>query len=177
MLEVKRNHEAGNWHPHLHLVAQGKFIDHAKLKAAWQHVTKDSHHVDVRMIRDSKKTLDYVMKYASKPFDPSIFTDTPTTVECVTALKNVRMIVPYGTWKGIKLTAQVDPNEWKRICTLDDLVSAAGAGNLKAERILRKLVPTQADTLMALFTTSHRREGPQLLDFELDIDLPMMTDA
>jgi hypothetical protein len=39
----------GMWHPHLHVIAEGRFLDKHALSAAWHHATGDSFVVDIRI--------------------------------------------------------------------------------------------------------------------------------
>ena len=53
--EIKRGKNSGLWHPHIHIIAlspKAKPVDQNDLAAKWLSITKDSHIVDVRNIKD-----------------------------------------------------------------------------------------------------------------------------
>lgn len=64
--EVKRS-KSGQWHPHLHILADGAFLGWKALCRAWLRVTGDSSVVDVRAVKDPSEVAAYVSKYATKP--------------------------------------------------------------------------------------------------------------
>src|SRR5258707_21608 len=62
-LEVKWNHDTREWHPHLHLIAEGEWLDQNRLSAAWHKETGDSWIVGLRALRDEAETAQYSGKY------------------------------------------------------------------------------------------------------------------
>ena len=58
-------HETNGWHPHLHVIYDGEFIDQTELAALWLDVTGDSFIVDVRAV--DSKAVSEVSKYLAKP--------------------------------------------------------------------------------------------------------------
>lgn len=57
----------GEWHPHLHILIDGRYLPQRALSRAWKKKTGDSYIVDVRAVKDKKKAAFYVSKYATKP--------------------------------------------------------------------------------------------------------------
>jgi hypothetical protein len=97
-LEVKWSDKAQRWHPHLHVLADVKWIPHDELTKAWHLITHDSFIVDIRRVRDQPVMAGYVTKYASKPLNPS-FSNTPKLLdEAVVALKGRRLGFAFGSW-------------------------------------------------------------------------------
>jgi hypothetical protein len=135
-LEIKRSRDRQSWHPHFHVLTQGKFIDGQKLSNAWKHITTDSFIVDVRLVRDAKQVADYVTKYASKPFDPSLFEAKETLVEAIQALQGRRMAVSFGNWKGLQMTEKPNNDAWEFLDSLVALCQRAAAGDNHARAIV-----------------------------------------
>jgi len=135
-LEIKRSRDRQSWHPHFHVLTQGKFIDGIRLSHTWKAITLDSYIVDVKLVRDQKSALDYVTKYASKPFDNTLFEKHETLVEAIDALHGKRMAITFGNWKGLQMTEKPDKDAWEFLDTLEGLCSRAAAGDPKAEAIV-----------------------------------------
>jgi hypothetical protein len=104
MTEIKWSKTSGgHWHPHMHILCDGDWIDQDRLRAAWFAITRDSDQVDVSRITDLGKALGYVTKYASKPMDSS-FTMRPGLLrEAMRVLKGQRLCACFGTWHGTPL--------------------------------------------------------------------------
>lgn len=62
------NGVSGRWHPHLHCVTVGAWVDQSKLSEAWLQASGDSYVVDIRFVHDPQKVADYVSRYAARPF-------------------------------------------------------------------------------------------------------------
>lgn len=144
-LEIKWSDKAQRWHPHLHIIADAKYIDQGELSTAWRSITKDSYIVDIRRVREPEVTGRYVTKYASKPLNSS-FCNTPKLLdEAITALKGRRLCLCFGTWYGTPLSEAedadfaddlIDAGEWSNICTLDDVLWRAANHDEEAKRML-----------------------------------------
>jgi len=135
-LEVKRNEKTQIWHPHFHVLAQGKYLDHALLRHVWHNITKDSHVVDVRAVKNPDEATRYVTKYASKPLDASLFASMDTLVEALESLQGRRMVIAFGTWRALKLTEAPTQEAWEYIESLQQLLSRAAAGGAEELRIV-----------------------------------------
>lgn len=148
-LEVKRSRDRQSWHPHFHVVTQGKFIDVARLQTLWREITKDSWIVDVAYVKHENNVLSYVTKYASKPFDPTIFENSHVLEEAMIALQGRRMIVTFGNWKGLQMTEKPDKDAWEFLDTLEGICHRAAAGDVAAEKIVRAVCGDKADAMIA----------------------------
>lgn len=136
MLEITRNKATGRWHPHLHVLASGRFIPHTELRQAWTQASHGSFIVDIRMIRDHAKAATYVSKYISKPMVAS-YASTPNAVaEALFALRHRRMVLLTGQWSHLTAEEAVPDDLWEPVGTLTDLVDAANAGDDAARSIL-----------------------------------------
>lgn len=136
MLEVTRNKATGRWHPHLHVLASGRFIPHAELRRAWTRCSGGSFIVDIRLIRDHARAAAYVSKYVSKPMVAS-YASTPTAIaEALAALRHRRMILLTGDWARLTEEDEVPDGLWENVGRLEDLVDAANEGDADALNVL-----------------------------------------
>lgn len=138
-LEVTRNPDTGHWHPHLHVIAKGKYIRHADLKAVWHAITGDSYIVDIRYVRDEGKAARYVTKYLTKVMSPDVLRDQDAMVECLQALKGRRMVLLTGGWYGLNVKPDPDTNRWTYVSSLRQLLSKAVDGDADAIHLLKLL--------------------------------------
>lgn len=107
-LELKWNEVPGRWHPHLHVLLQGTYLPHDLIKQAWQRITGGSFVVDIRNAGGSETVTRYVTKYACKPLNTTYMHDHELLCEAVKALRNRRMAIAFGDWKGVLLVDDVD---------------------------------------------------------------------
>jgi hypothetical protein len=124
-IEIKRSKNGKFWHPHLHILAEGSFIEQRKLSAQWLLVTGDSNIVDIRFVREAGYIANYVAKYASKPLDLSIFGEADWLDEAIMSLHGRRLCTTFGKWRGVELEEKPeDPKDWETICSFVDLCLA-----------------------------------------------------
>lgn len=144
-LEVKWSEKAKRWHPHLHLIAEAKYVDQAVLSDLWRGITKDSYIVDISRVKDRNSCGSYVAKYASKPLNTS-FAGVPSLLdEAVASLKGRRLIFAFGSWYGTKLSSLDDDElelddagkKWNHFAFLEDVLFAARAGGVDAMNVIR----------------------------------------
>lgn len=139
MCEVKLG-EDGRWHPHLHIVSEGGWLDQRKLSAAWHEVTGDSWVVDIRLLSRTKDAIGYVSKYITKGCSDNVWQDEDKATEWVIASRSLRICSTFGTWRGIKLTAVNNTaDDWKPVCSLRSLYQRARQGEEHARRLIELL--------------------------------------
>ena len=131
-LEVKYNDQADRWHPHFHCLIEGKYLPQKVLSDLWLKMTGDSHVVDIRLVKDDRSVSRYVTKYASKPLNSSFSRDSRHLDEAVRALYGVRLATTFGTWRGVALIADLDPEGWTPIGNLDNWLRRAWQGEREA---------------------------------------------
>lgn len=138
-VEVKHNPVTGCWHPHLHVIAAGKFFPHSLLRNAWLAATGDSYVVDIRVVQ-SAEIARYVAKYAGKALDASITYDDRRLDEAIAALNGTRTFATFGTWRGLKLSKPPDCTcEWQTLDTLSNVLRRAAAGSAEDLAIVSRL--------------------------------------
>lgn len=114
--QVKKSDTDGLWHPHLHILFEGRFLPHAEVSKIWSEITHGSSVVDIRAVNNPKKAADYVARYASAPADLSSLC-VSDGVELVESLHNRRIVGTFGTGKVVKLTAEKpeDSEQWQKV--------------------------------------------------------------
>lgn len=138
--EVKPKDGGVGWHPHLHAIVEGKYLPLKPLRKLWLQITGDSFIVDVAYGRTPEAAAKYVSKYITKPFDDGT-TRTPHRLhEAIVALTGRRLVVTFGTWRGLHLTHYCPTGTWVKVCGLGELMAAATKGILEAQELLRYLI-------------------------------------
>lgn len=150
-LELTLNPRTGLWHPHLHVLFEGRYLPHGVARDTWHDVTGDSFVVDIRQLPTIAVAAWYVAKYAAKAVSASVISDHVRLTEAVTALAGRRVFNTFGSFAALGLTDQPEPDAgWYPITTLADLTARAHAGDDEARRILAKLKGVSADEPMDL---------------------------
>jgi len=145
-LEIKHNTKSNRWHPHLHIIADAKFIPQGELSTVWRTISHDSFIVDVRRVKNPDITGHYVTKYASKPLNSSFSNDAPLLDEAVIALKGRRLCTCFGSWFGTALNSieeaeleldPVDVDTFHFFADLESILKRANSGERDAIAILK----------------------------------------
>lgn len=139
-LELTYNPQASTWHPHLHVILQGKFIAKADLTASWLRITGDSFVLDIKYAPKPDRVANYIAKYATKPLPPSIVNSGPALREALTALQGRKMLYTFGTWAKWQLLSDPDDREWKHYAYLAELRMNDSWNNRDTEAILEAAV-------------------------------------
>jgi hypothetical protein len=138
-LEIKWNPSRNRWHPHLHILAEGRYLAQPALKKAWRKATGDSFVVDIRAVRNLDIVTAYVVKYASKPLDGSFLSVPDRLDEAINALVGRKLCLTFGTWRGLALCESPERGTWRPICSLTDLLKDARDGDTEAQHIIHRL--------------------------------------
>lgn len=115
ILEVTYNADTQMWHPHLHILSVGTYIDQRALSIEWLRITGDSSIVDVRWVRNPTHAARYVTKYITKSVSSNVYRVDRALDEAILALKGRRMALTYGTWRGLQLRPKEPQGEWERV--------------------------------------------------------------
>jgi len=135
--EIKIGERSGRWHPHLHVIAEGAFIDQKELSRAWHRITGDSTIVDIKRVDSVERAASYVAKYVTKPADASVFANTELLDEFVCAIAGRRLCSTFGSWRGFCLDAPPpDDVQWITLGSVHSLRLSASDGNVDALRWL-----------------------------------------
>jgi hypothetical protein len=126
ILEIKWKKESRRWHPHLHVIAEGSYLQQAALSGAWLAATGDSPIVDIRALNNERDAAHYVAKYMSKGTNNEVWCDPQAAVEWVSAMRGTRSAATWGSWRGYKLLEHLkDDSVYKPIGLLTNIVRAA----------------------------------------------------
>lgn len=139
-IELTRNGKTGEWHPHLHILFEGGFIEHALLKSAWYDITGDSFVVDIRKLPNSGVAAGYISKYAGKPMSGKIINIPEAFEEAIEALQGARTFHVFGTWTELGLSkSEGDALAWVPYLPLADVIIRARSGDEDAKAILKRV--------------------------------------
>lgn len=141
MLECSLNVK-GEWHPHLHVISEGKYIRQDKLANEWMRLTDGSFKVDVRQISSGKDAAAYVSKYVTKGTVDEVWHNDDKAQEWILATKGLRSCGTFGSWRGFKLLKRdpaSDVTDWQPVALLSKLCAGARAGVLADSLLLLKL--------------------------------------
>jgi len=149
-LEVKIGKTSGEWHPHFHLLVQGKYLPLGDLRSEWLEATGDSHVVDIRLVRDRHEVLRYVTKYVTKVADlqrgePGEHAENEPVlkngrlIEAMRAMKGKRRIITFGRWKKWRLLRTEPLGDWEVYCHEAELRFKADEDDPIASALLQAL--------------------------------------
>lgn len=143
-LEVKWNPQTSRWHPHLHIVSQGRYIPQHLLRMAWNQITVNSFIVDVRPINSRPGLCSYVTKYVSSPISHSVTNDPDLLVQAIKALHGRRTCTTYGCWRGLRLIHKPDGDDWRYYGSWADVQDRASINPWGEERrVLATILATR----------------------------------
>jgi len=136
-LQVHRSSHDGLWHPHLHILLDGHYMEKHDLSALWDLVTFGSPVIDIRRVDNPEKAAEYVARYSARPAQLEKMS-LGDRVEMILALQGKRLSGAFGTAKCVTLTPPKtdDGCEWQRIGFYDQVIKDA-ATNPAALSIIR----------------------------------------
>lgn len=140
-LEVKVSEKSGRWHPHLHLLVEGTWMDQRTLSTEWLAVTGDSSIVDIRACDSYGDRVRYVTKYVTKPACPEIYNEPAKFDEMIIALRGRRLCTTFGTWRGVKLNPK--PDERRKLTPVKSvwkMIADAHRGDEDARQLVRRVL-------------------------------------
>ncbi|MBA7643165.1 hypothetical protein ES703_50884 [subsurface metagenome] len=156
LLELTYGIDRNGWHPHLHCILAGRYIDIVIVRRSWLSITGDSDQVHVEEIPNKAKTVGYVCRYSTKAVPPNIFRDRSLIAEALDALSNRRLVLSFGTWKNYRLLEDPRERDWEAFDSVQALRARRSNDDELASRIL-SMMPS-AD--------------PHTGEFVVDLDLP-----
>lgn len=138
--EIKKGTGSGQWHVHLHVLADGDYIPHAILSEGWRQASGGSFVVDIARVTRDGKGIGYVAKYAGKGWATEVVRDHDALVECMCSLRGRRLLITFGGWS--KLESDPDgeqATDWVRIGRLTNVIDAHDRGEHWARGVIRSL--------------------------------------
>lgn len=135
IVEVTKQKHGTTYHVHLHVLMDSAYIPVQWISQQWLSITGDSFRVDIRVA--DKGSAKYVAKYVTKGV--SGVNDGATMWELSDQLKGRRMAQSFGDAPALNLEAEDDQPERVIIGTLEEVLTAAAAGDAEAIRTLDEL--------------------------------------
>lgn len=117
VLEVTYNKTRRTWHPHLNVLIEGEYFPFAELNLAWKKATGGNGkttHIQKADDGTIRELLKYTLKVAERDEngDLQLILDEPATIdEFLSAVYGVRLVRTYGTFHGVKVADEADPEE------------------------------------------------------------------
>lgn len=137
ILETKWNPDTGEWHPHLHIMAEGEHMMKERLSEEWYAATGDSYVVDIKLMQTDKDAAFYVAKYVSKGTNADVYFNDEACIEYICAMRGTRSCATFGSWRGFKLLAKpTDARKWSTVGSLTGIIKAANANEPWAIKML-----------------------------------------
>lgn len=145
-LEITYDHDRNSWHPHLHCMLDGSYIDRPELSRLWLAATGDSCNLDLRYIRTPREAVNYITKYATKPLPHSIIRDPDLLQEAMLAVSSLRTIITIGTWSKWRLLAHDSDDAWELFDHFNSIVLRSTMDDTLCARIVSMLPTANPDT-------------------------------
>jgi hypothetical protein len=149
MCECKHSHRGPLWHPHLHILFEGRYLPQRRLSDEWKRITGDSSIVDVRAVPNVDAAAKYVTKYVSKPYDSAVINKPDAIAELITAMHRRRLVGTFGTWRGIRLCQPLDNTRWQMLLPLYTLINDTRLGLPGAVDLLRRVADKYPKLVLA----------------------------
>jgi hypothetical protein len=122
--QVPRSKDRTAWHPHLHCVIEGDFIDNNWIAREWLRITGHSKIIHVTLLRDFKAAAKEIARYASRPNRLENLSDE-SACELVRACRSLRTCGTWGSGRSCSLRPQIvyDKDEWESIGSWQTVIS------------------------------------------------------
>ena len=138
-LELKRRPHNHTWHPHVHIISEGVFVEKRDLSKAWHEITGDSFIVKIQECDSSDRAAYYAAKYSGKAVHNGVENDPEMLDEAIQALKGRRLHTCFGSWSLPPASDDVCPDEWRTVGTLRSVLERSRLADPAACRIVSLL--------------------------------------
>jgi len=95
-VEATINVDTGQWHPHLHVIVDGNYLPHQKLRQLWHQVTGTADIVWISDAGNRQGLVRELCKYVGKPQNTSTWTLEQIRTYAA-SVKGTRMVQTFGT--------------------------------------------------------------------------------
>lgn len=175
-MQIKRAKNSGCWHPHFHILLDGKYIEQGVLSDLWDQVTYGSPIIDIRVIHNPEESAGYVARYSARPANLEEL-NIDDRVEIIEALHGKRLSGTFGTAKCVTLTPPKieDGGDWQHVGYYDTVVSdsttnRAAAAILEAWKNDRPLPQWAFNAYTDKGEMVLKNKGPKNKVFQLTLD-------
>lgn len=124
-LELKLSSDDDLWHPHLHVLARGKYVPQKLIASAWLQITGDSYIVDIRMAKSPEHLYTYLTRYVTKGWSTGIYRKLHRLREAILALAGRKLLASFGDFSRLRLLEPPTPETWVDLGTLQEIVTLA----------------------------------------------------
>lgn len=155
LLELTYGVDAHGWHPHLHCILAGRYLDIVVIRRSWLAITGDSFQAHIRGIPNKAKAIGYVCRYSTKAVPPNIFRDRSLIAEALDALANRRLVLSFATWKNYRLLEDPRERGWEAFDSISSLISRRSNDDELASRILAMLPTADVHTAEFIVDLDH----------------------
>ncbi len=151
--QVKKSKSDNKWHPHLHALIDGDYLDKFKLSKLWSEISGGSFVVDIKTVKDKDNAIRHVARYAARPSALADL-DIDDACEMVSAMRGVRLVGTWGTARKISLRPKKpdDAESWVQIGSWS-MVYEMQSYDSNAEEIIKAFMNDKP--LDAEFTMRH----------------------
>lgn len=142
VLEIERNEERQEWHPHLHLLAETPYMPHAALRDAWTTATQGATIVDIRRVnrRSVERYQRYLTDYLTKPPTATILDSLSLLTEWIDGLTHRKVLIKFGRPPlADEPPKPIDPGDWSLIGSMLGLLAGLARHNRRAEYWLTRI--------------------------------------
>jgi hypothetical protein len=125
-MQITLSKTDGLWHPHIHILLDGYYMEQGRLSKLWELVTYGSIILDIRRVHNRESTATYIARYAARPALLREF-GLEKRCELIMAFQGKRLCGTFGSAKCVVLTPPkvTDDCEWQNIANYDQLVRDA----------------------------------------------------
>ncbi|KKM78612.1 hypothetical protein LCGC14_1358150, partial [marine sediment metagenome] len=135
-LELKRRAESHTWHPHIHAIIEGTYLDKKVISRAWHELTGDSFIVKIKLCDSSERAAYYAAKYSGKAVHGGVENDPDMLDEAIQSLKGRRLLTCFGDWRFPSASDDLYPDEWRTVGTLRSVLERSHGGDPSARGVV-----------------------------------------
>lgn len=158
-VQVTFNEKEQQWHPHLHVLAEGDYYPRLLLSRDWRAASRTSRNVFIRQIQDTRKATRDAGRYVARPgwfHKLEVF----RSVELLDAFAHRRTCATFGSARKANLLKQrpFDKEKWEAIGSYRELLDLADRWQLAADFLDDFFTgTTPADALALVHCMDHAR--------------------
>lgn len=118
--QVVKSHKTQQWHPHLHILVDGRYMPQRILRQMWEKITGDSYIVHIEAVKNKQKALEYAARYVARPMSLRGL-NNEEFCELFEAFHGRRLCGVFGTARGISFNPDKLPSSgnWVKIGSFD----------------------------------------------------------
>lgn len=171
VIEITRNFNRNEWHPHLHVLAHTRYLDWSELRSAWSRITHGSNVIDCQKVKTAPDAIHYIAAYMGKPPAARLLEDDQLAAEWYRSMQGQHLLIRFGRpdKKPPPAPPKTLPADCRNLGLIEELFSEARQGSIRAYKHLegwlhqRRCETQQIAALMQYCTEYHPAIGPPSL--------------